>query len=182
MIHKMIDSLKCLLREKYWETTTKDHAFKDKKAPMQVNVTGLSNNGLIISGLERKSHFNILNEQKDYDKFCDYLIFVPHNGCIDVYFIEMKTTLNFDIDGVPDVACKQILCSIPTLDYLISMVKIHFGKEQKINKHFIVIAEKISKRLDKQKVKADKLKKCKYKNEQFKIIHSTLTIPFASLK
>ena len=181
----MIDSIKSLLQDTYWTSITEDkELLKDSESQMEVEVSHLPNDGLKICVPGQKAHLRIINNTQNYKQSCDYLIFIPRDNHIDVYFIEMKKTLRFDKNDIPQKACDQILCTVPMFDYLILMGKTHFPnqKNKEINKYFAVIGEKTSEKLDKQKVKPEKPKKCSYKNERFRIIYSSSSIPLEQLR
>ncbi|WP_424946042.1 hypothetical protein [Candidatus Spongiihabitans sp.] len=178
----MIDSLKFLLLDKYWSVTENNTELKDSQSGMKVKITGVPKNGLVVNVPPGgKSHIGVVEAKIDYKKSCDQLIFIPCNNHVDVYFVEMKKSLNPVDKSVPDKACKQILCTIPTLQYLVSMANIHYGNDQKINQYYTVIGEKMSSRLDKQGVRYNHPQSVSYENRNFKVILSP-TIPFAMLK
>ncbi len=179
----MIDSIKCLLRNKYWTETKVHEVLKESQANMKVSITNLPQGGIIIKVPQNATSSIMIDAGEDYNKSCDYLILLPDNNHIHAYFIELKKSLHHDKNGVPRQACQQILSTIPMLDYLCSMIKIHFEKTKDIQMHFTVIAEKYSEKLDKQGVKpSNHLKSVSYRNEKFKIIYSSLTIPLAHLR
>ena len=182
----MIDSIKRLLREQYWTSIKKSDkvSLEDRASHMVVDVSHLPNDGLRICFPREKTHLGIINDWRNYKQSCDFLILIPQDNHIDVYFIEMKKTLRLDENHIPQKACNQILCTVPVFDYLISMGKTHSPTQEKkeIYKYFAVIGEKISEKLDKQKVKSEKFKKCSYKNEKFRIIYSSSSIPLKHLQ
>ncbi len=179
----MIDAMKCLLKDEYTADTTSHAVLQDVKSGMRVTITNLPAGGLIINIPSTPVSFSIIDNEKGrgYAQSCDNLILIPQDDCTDVYFIEMKRTLRLDESGVPQQACQQIISTIPVLDYLHSMVKIHFGETQKITMHFTVIAEKYFERLDKRLTKPMRLEKYIYKEKEFKTIHSQSIIPFVDL-
>ena len=184
-IDKMITSLKSILTcECQYELKNNDAELKELQPPgMNIKVTDVPKGGLVVK-VPRGPHLGIVKKEKTkgYKKSCDYLILVPCNDHIDAYFIELKTTLNPNCQDVPEEGCNQILCTIPVLEYLISMVNIHHGKNEKVNQYYVVIGEKDSSKLDKQGVKSIRPKSVPYKRKKFKIIRSSSTVPFKHLK
>ena len=180
----MITSLKSILLEKYQSTSTNNNAsLKDQHSGMAVKLTEFPKCGLVFSvPSEGKSHIGAVKAKKDYKKSCDYLIFVPCNGYIDTYFIELKKTLYPNYQDGPVKGCNQIICTIPVLEYLISMVNVHYEETQKVNQYYVVIGERESAKLDKQGVKPSRPKSVQYKRKKFKIINSSSTVPFKHLK
>ena len=180
----MIASLKSILLKKYQGTPiNNDIKLKDKQSKMEVKLTGVPQGGLVFSVPSGgKSHIGAVKEKKDYKKSCDYLILVPYNDRLDAYFIELKTTLNPNDQGVPKEGCKQILCTIPVLKYLISMVDIHCGKNDKVNQYYAVIGKRESSKLDKQGVKPSRPKYARYKRKRFKIISHSPIVSLRQLK
>ena len=189
----MIASLKSVLTKEYQcEIENSDAELEERKPPkskeqpltvMKITVTDVPKGGLVVKFL-KNPHLRIVKVGKGirHKKFCDYLILVPCNGRIDAYFIELKTTLNFNRQGVPEEGCTQIICTIPVLEYLISMVNVHHGKNEKVNQYYVVIGEKESARLDKQGVKSSRPKFVPHEGKQFSIITSSSTVPFRHFK
>lgn len=143
-------------------------------APTDNLLIGIPQGGKILSGM--------LRSIKDFKKSCDYLLLIQNNNSLDVYFIELKTSLDLNADGVPEAACNQIIYTTPFLDYIISMIKVHRDQESIVNRHFVVIADRADKRIDKQSVKPIRPYVCKHRKRKFQVIHSTSIIPFAKLK
>ncbi len=179
----MIDALKCLLMNKHWESAQPKFEMEDSQSGMKVEVTGLPRDCVLVNiPAGGKSHSGMIDNHVDYKRSCDNLILIDQSNCIDVYFVEMKKTLRLDCDGIPQKPCDQIFYTVPVLDYLVSMARIHFQHEHKINRHFVVIAKKMSSRMDKQRVKPKAFEKFNYKGETFKIIRSSPSIPFQKLR
>ena len=188
----MIDFVQELLEDKYWETIKNNCKLKEEQKEqddMRVNITELPSNGLKIvmrTGRSGHSGVHIAITKEEYKKSCDYLILVPDNNHVDLYFIELKKTLRPDIEGVPTKACQQILSTVPIWDYLVSMIKI-FNEEAKviekykIIKHFVVIAENENQKRDKQSKKLSP-NEILYKKKRFKVILHSKNIPMANLK
>ena len=182
-IDTMITSLKSILTAGcQCKLKNNDAELKELQLPgMNIKVTDVPKGGFVVK-VPGGPHSAMIEKQTGYTKSCDYFILVPCNGHIDAYFIELKKTLDPDDKGVPDGACNQILYTIPVLKYLISMVDIHCGKNDKVNQHYAVIGEKWSSRYDKQGVKPSCPKSVQYERKTFKIIISSSTVPFKHLK
>lgn len=188
MIRKMINSIQELLNERYWKAIQNNECELEERQPndeenMKVKITKLPSNVLKVT-IPSGVHIAIMKDQSK--KSCDYLILASKKTDIDVYFVEIKKSLNPNQNGVPLKACEQIRHTIPVWDYLVSMMKIHSDEETRrnkieIKKHFVVIASSRGRR-DKQKTRPQSIYRCEYKNENFKIIHSLDTIPFNHLR
>ena len=177
----MIDCLKTLLPiTDRIDTANNTIELKEESqnTTIKIELTGLPTNAFATPiPAQGKGHISFITGCK---KSCDYLILSSSNNCIDAYFVEIKETLR------PDTfkrACKQILCTTPIWDYIVSMVKVCFQKEQKINRYFVVIAKKERKKFSKQKTKPkQKITAERHSGEKFTIVHSSLKIPIASLR
>ena len=88
----------------------------------------------------------------------------------------MKRTLRPD-----GKAYKQILGTIPVLQYLISMTETHFGIKKKIEMRYAVIVQKSSERIGKQKVKPVPISSYKYDGRSFRVVFSLEEIPLSRL-
>ena len=173
---------KILIEGKYKEPISNSTRLIEKQNGMEINLVGFRKEGLKIdidSG-KRDSFFpSIINKnEKRYRKICDYLILLPNSSGADVYFIEMKETIGSTKGSELEGACNQILYTVPFLDYLTSMIKIHYSKKPIINKHFVVIAEGKSKRRAKQETKYTK-RKYQHKGKNFTLIYSPKGTPLS---
>ena len=183
-IDKMITSLKSILLDTHQHTPkNNDACLKDQQSGMTVKLTEFPKDGLVFSiPSGGKSHIGTVKAKRGYKKSCDQLIFVPCSGYTDVYFVELKKSLHPEEQGIPEKGCDQILFTIPVLEYLISMVNIHYGGKGRTKRHYVVIGERESPRLDKQGVKPSRPKSVPYKGKRFKIIISSSTVSFKHLK
>ena len=179
----MIDYIRNILQKKYCQTITNNLELKDSQSKQKVSITKLPNKVLVID-IPRGVHLGIIEDLQNpkIKKSCDKLILVQRNNAMDAYFIEMKKTLTLSGKDAPEKACTQIICTIPILDYLVSMVRTHSGKTQNINKYFVIITGKLQSRIDKQTVKPKQMPKYKYENRSFKIIHSVSALSFRDLR
>ena len=177
----MIECIKKIVLEKHWKETKDQSTLKDTQSKMEVQLTKLPKYGIIINvPAGGKSHLGIINNKKKHlARSCDNLILIEGDDCIDVYFIEMKETLT---QGERTKAVDQILHTIPTWDYIYSMVKVHFKQNKNTNSHFAIIAKRSSNSFDKQKVKPQPPEIFTCRDKQFKIIYSASKIPLSDLK
>ena len=125
-----------------------------------------------------KLHISKLAEVKNYKKSCDYFILSEKNKEVDILLIELKST------HINNEAYGQILCTVPIMEYLISMAQIHFDVKKNIQMHYVVIAEKFSDKIGKQIIKITEScipKTIKYKDKKYKIFYSDPKIHFNKL-
>lgn len=89
--------------------------------------------------------------QGDWNQRCDYLMVVDRGGTYRAVFIELKKTLTEE-----EKPLEQLRHSLPFLDYLRSLCRIHFedGAPPEVEARYSVIGERGQLRLDKQAVKA----------------------------
>jgi len=156
---------------------------------MKISITGLPKNGLkIFVPKGGKAHTAIIADKTGYKSSCDCLILIPRaSGVVDVYFIEMKKKLYYKEQG-----SAQIFSTIPMWDYLVSMIDIHGAEGLKIKKHFIgknfakkhfvVIAEDISRNIAKQAVKPGHRYEYQSNGKSFKVIYSLEEISLKELR
>ena len=178
----MIEDIKTILEDKYRWPTTVELELNDESSGMQISIQETPDNGLVIEIPERaKAHLGIVRQLGKCKTSCDYVILVPQNERTEVYFVEMKKTIRFDKQGVPNEACGQIIHTIPIIEYLIKMAEAHFSRTQEVDRYYVIIGEKTNKVLDKQGVRPRMPEVKSFKNRQFKIIYSP-TIRFSQLK
>jgi hypothetical protein len=100
---------------------------------------------------------------KDIHKGCDYIIITRHKDRNAIIFCELKSNNHKG-------AKNQLYCSIPFVDFLISLLKIH--KEENIGdyeRHYVIFSS--AKNLRKQRT-GKKLKSETYKNISVKLAGS----------
>ena len=179
----MIECLQSILLENHNDLIkNNDVKLKDSRSSMEVEITGVPEGGLIFNVPPGgKSHIGVVEAKLDYKKSCDQLIFIPAKDYMDVYFIEMKKTLKPE-ESFLHKAFNQITSTIPVLDYLVSMAKIHHKESKKIRENYVVIGEKIYPNLSKQSMKPEYPKLISHKKKKFKVIVSSSIIPFSQLR
>ncbi len=113
-------------------------------------IHGLHENAVVFKldkdhkDFSKKSPF--LNPSlKDIHKGCDYIIISRHGNRNAIIFCELKSN---DQGG----AKRQLHCSIPFVDFLTSLLKIHGGEDiGGFERHFVIFSS--AKRLRKQRTK-----------------------------
>lgn len=188
--------LQNVLWNKHWDYTTDKSELKEvnreKNTTMTIQITHQSTKAFVLKvPANGAAHSSMVetssgDNQHDYRKSCDYLVFIEKNDYIDIYIIELKETLLTKNSDNIIKARKQILATVPVLEYLVSMAKIHNNESRKIKKHFVIIGDKLSAQYDKQGVKASPLSHEQYKEYgkkyDFKVIHSTTSISIEKLQ
>lgn len=149
---------------------------------MEISILGMPNNTLSVD-LQKGPHLSIVDEtETNLTKCCDYLILIPTNNEIEVYFIEAKATIRDELTKKCPKSFQQIISTLPIFEYLTKMVEVHYPQySTRTNKYFVVIGEKVSPRLDKTRVKPTPVMEQSVGNKKFKIIVST-NIPLKFLK
>ena len=106
---------------------------------------------ILIVDIEKLGHLARL-KINETQRICDYLLISEINGCICVIFVELKKTLTNEERGKD-----QLRRSLPIFKYLTSVLEVHYERilsSTSISLNYILIAEKLHPRLDKQPVKA----------------------------
>ena len=140
--------LEKVLKEDALKKGNGDLTLREHQAKMRVQVIGALVPVTAIR-LNKFSHFSALKSDNSRTKKCDYLLIVELDGIIHAIFIELKKTLTQEEEPK-----EQLRRSRPFLDYLISVCEIEnelFLEPKPIIK-YVIIAEKFSERLDKQRV------------------------------
>ena len=151
----------------------------DKKAKLKsVILRGLDKNAVVFKLDKNKKGFNkksvfLHPNPKDKDnkslgihKGCDYVIISRWKNKNTIIFCELKSK---NISG----ADEQLVCSIPFIDYLLSLLKIHKRKSECFDQYFIKFSYSSSK-LKKQRGKNGGLdtKSTEYKGKNYIITHA----------
>ena len=185
----MIDILKKILDGAYIvNSNTQDDGgmkvtLQDRK--MKVTLDNIPSSSLILKVNENEPYSLMVNDC--LKKSCDFLIFNPSNNKkhLDVYLIEMKETQKNDNK---QEAKRQIICTIPTIDYLLSMVREverynsnNKKSIKKVKKHCIIIFEQLHNRIDKQPLRKTSMTYESDYGQRFNIFINT-SIPFSKLK
>ena len=115
---------------------------------MWVRVSGLSQDSVVI-----RPHKIALSGVKEgpWKQSCDYVIVSPDGDTVRVLFVELKRTLPNKLKK----GLEQLRWSLPRLEYLRSLCRIHCGGEpDRIVVRYALVAEKGSPRLDKQPIRS----------------------------
>ncbi len=115
----------------------------------------------------------MINEIGGYKKICDYLIMIPQQTKVLVLFCELKKSFN-------EEGGNQLQASIPFLDYLQSLIRVHYEQNIHFKHHFVILAHKNSPRLDKQGTRPSPVHETNYKNIRIKVILGE-NIPFEKM-
>lgn len=176
-----------LIEAMHVEATSTTLELKDTDSEMSVSVSGVPQSGLLINVMHGRAHPTLMKEG-DYRKSCDKILLIQNDNSIDAYLIELKKTLRPNKARVPRDACHQIINTIPVLDYLISMIEIHFHDKININKYLVAIGIKVADNLAKRSTTPKSYYNCCYEGNKIRVIHSAQTshsvqtIPFTELK
>lgn len=183
MKNDMIDFLKKSLYKKHQSHRKDLSKLKDHESKMEVYIDHPSFCAFVFNIPSGGGvHLSMLAGIKGYKQSCDKLMFIAHDGWIDVYFIELKESKTPTADVVLDKACNQILATVPVLDYLVSMAKIHDKEPPEIKTHFAVITKKPAPMFDKQSVKPQlpEIRECN--GHAFTVFHSVPKILYEQLR
>ncbi|MDM8542744.1 hypothetical protein QUF90_16845 [Desulfococcaceae bacterium HSG9] len=96
---------------------------------------GLDEHSVVFRPDKLKTKSALLNpKHKGIHKGCDYIIITKYENRNAIIFCELKSN---DHKG----AKEQLYCSIPFIDYLISLLKIHFGEDiGGYERHFVIFS------------------------------------------
>lgn len=122
---------------------------KELQASMSVKITGLPPSATTIR-MNRIGHSPGLKKGGKWNHICDYLVVTRLNDDCHAIFIELKKTLRGD-----NRAKEQLRRSLPVLDYLVSVCNIEYKKASKPSIKYLLVAQKLSESLDKQRTKID---------------------------
>ncbi|CAN2042632.1 Type I restriction enzyme R protein N-terminal domain-containing protein [Candidatus Magnetomoraceae bacterium gMMP-15] len=131
-------------------------------------IYGLDKNALVLKFDVQKSKTTDFSKKSAYlnpiakgiHKGCDYVLITRHNKKNVIVFIELKSN---NISG----AKQQLLSSIPFMDYLASLLKIHKNKDiNEFKRYFILFSKK---RMSKQRTKNSALRSEEYKSISVKM-------------
>ncbi len=118
-----------------------------------VELTGIDTKNISVINLGKSPHSSLISKDGIYNKICDYLILIPRQkGEAIALFCELKKTYK-------QKGGDQLYSSVPFMDYIQSMLHIHFNDNRQFNHQFLIIACKMSSRLDKQGVRPDPIQK-----------------------
>ncbi len=140
----------CLSKVKDGNISLKGGQGKDR---YPVELTGIDSKNISVINLGKGPHSSLISKDSGYNKICDYLILIPRQkGKPVALFCELKKTYK-------QTGGNQLYSSVPFMDYIQSMLRIHFNENYQFNHQFIIIACKTASRLDKQGVRPDPIQK-----------------------
>lgn len=157
---------------------------KDSKSRTVVRISRCPKNMCCINmPRSNKAHISMVSETTEgHKKICDQVIVASNNDNVDIYFVELKKTLWLGSANKVNGACEQIMATVPVLNYLVSMARIHYQTKQKVKYHYVIIAEREGVNMDKSETRYNKPTMIKYNGEIFRVFHAQLDIPFGILK
>jgi hypothetical protein len=80
-----------------------------------------------------------LNQDKEpYTQICDYLIFIPDNDKLKIVFCELKSGVDKD---EKEKGGKQIVSTIPLLQYFLSAIENHFGEKWSVSEIYALFGK-----------------------------------------
>lgn len=128
---------------------------EDGQSGMKVRLLGLPARFIVVH-LETVGHSGHLRDRGaehrgHLRRACDYLLVVESDDDVHLILIELKETLR---DDKPK---DQLRRSIPLRDYLRSVCRVEYEQAQdayQTSVHYCIVCEKISKKLDKRRVRA----------------------------
>lgn len=116
-----------------------------RSSQMEVEIDGVHGDAVVIrlAGNSTVRPASALHD--DFKKICDYIILTHIDGNFYAIFIELKTTLNEE-----ETPYEQLFRSRPLLDYFLSVYKFEYEEVPILETRYILIYEKISKRMHKE--------------------------------
>ena len=137
----------------------KENSKQSKTKPIE--LYGINKDAVVFkldidkSGFKLKS--NYLSKKKGIHAGCDYVIITEYSGETIVLFCELKS----DDEGG---AKSQLINSIPFIEYIKSLISVHYETDLPIfNNYFVIFSTKKS-RIDKQKTSSRKLHVEEFRN------------------
>ncbi len=117
----------------------------------KVEVSKLASDAVVVK-LDRVGTLSGL-DRGPWRRVCDYMLVYRVKNKTRVLFVELKKTLNRN----KNKPFQQLRWSLPLFGYLGSVCELHFGPEfdqQEKEVRYVLICDRISRRFDKQSVKA----------------------------
>lgn len=171
-VQKAADDM-CTLKEKKTQKGQSKHVVK---------LTGCKDDIKVVKLPDGQP--NVL--KKGIKRICDYLIFIPNESenSVLIVFCEMTTahiTLQSkECSGEARNKAEQIQHTIPLLDYILSGFKVHFGKEFKFKRRYVILCKPIEKQLTRFDPNQVVKESCKFKGLPISVIraHSQISINY----
>ncbi len=154
----LIDCIKKIVQDRYLKYAISEGPQiveleeKDKQSEMKIAIREVPASFLAIKMEGQWSQFKRDKKKgQDWNRICDYLLLYQEEDKHHAMFIELKTSLS-----KKEKSKRQLKRSLPILDYLRSVCKIEGGVEEEIlSVKYVLIAEKVSDSLDKQRIKVN---------------------------
>lgn len=150
----------------------------DSESNMEVEIVGVSSPFLAIRMSDKPNggrgsqhspmHLSALRNRRDLKKICDYLLVGQWNDGAYAILVELKETF---ASRAVTKAKKQLLHSLPPLEYLLSTCAVEQDNGEKFNltTRYVLIVNRLSARLNKGRVREgrrEKLRQEAYKSIQ----------------
>ncbi|WP_420617295.1 hypothetical protein [Candidatus Palauibacter sp.] len=124
---------------------------RDPQSRMEYQLFELPNATTVIAIDGKMGHLSGLSNRKGLQRVCDYLIVVRPDGEERHYaiLVEMKTTFTQE-----EKHRDQLRRSKPILEYLRELCAVEYGRKPRVSVKYVLVANKLSERLDKQRTRA----------------------------
>lgn len=123
-----------------------DLGLREPDARMSFKITDMPASSMAVK-IGRLGHINGLKDG-GWKQICDYLLVIPIGDDWFTVLIEMKKTLSDE-----NKAKEQLIRTIPVFEYLKSLCEIETQQSWRVVTHYVVIAERASVRLAKERIK-----------------------------
>ena len=146
----MIECLQKILQDRCLEDkVAADNSIrlKEPRAGMNVDIHGDINSPFLAIRLRKVSHLSCLSDGP-WKQICDYLLIARVDGNNHAIFIELKKSMTDEAKPL-----EQLRRSLPIWHYLHRVCGVELGNTLEFNVSYAFIAEKFSKRLDKQRTR-----------------------------
>jgi len=129
-----------------------------------IEITDVDKEDIAVINLGKNPHSSLINDSGGYKKICDYFILLPQLDKVLVLLCELKKTYQ-------GKGGDQLEASIPFIDYIQSMLRIHFHENRKFQHKFLILATKNANRFAKQTIRANPIEVKDYQNIKITIIY-----------
>ena len=153
--------LKQILSDKALVSNQTGHSVTLKEAGvMEVEITKIGSDAVVIN-LNKFGSFSGIKDG-ECKQVCDYMLVFPPGQEDRVIFVELKKTVKLKktLYTKEIKPFDQLRRSLPILKYLDAVCKIHFPASEKdhrkISIRYVLIAERINARFDKQPLRPDR--------------------------
>ncbi len=137
-----------------------DFVLRERKARMSFRITGVPASATAVK-IDRLGHLKGMRDGR-WKRNCDYLMVIPAGDGWCSILIEMKKTLSEE-----NRAKEQLIRTIPVFEYLKSLCEIETQQSWEIVTRYVVIAERASARLAKDRIRVNSGAQS-YQHEEYK--------------